>query len=79
MQEYTLRAGEELVIHSHINLSVLAIEEDEVVLGITTDPEDERGPETLSWRLRLVATSTPLPPDNGCRSQTLLARPQTAV
>jgi hypothetical protein len=64
MQEYALRVGEELVIHDHIRLSILAVEEDEVFLGITTDPSDERGSEVCQWRLWLVAASAPLPHDN---------------
>jgi hypothetical protein len=64
MQEYALRVGEELVIHNHIRLSIPAVEEDEVFLGITTDPNDERGSEARRWRLRLVAASAPLPHDN---------------
>jgi hypothetical protein len=64
MQEYALRAGEELVIHSHISLSILAIEEDEVILGITADPNVERELEALQGRLRLVATAAPLSHDS---------------
>ena len=61
MQEYALRVGEELVIHHHIRLSILAVEEDEVFLGITTERNDERGPEALRQRLRLMAAPESLP------------------
>jgi hypothetical protein len=64
MQEYALRVGEELVIHHHIRLSILAVEEDEVLLGITSDPNDERGSEVRQWRLRLVAASAPTAHDS---------------
>jgi hypothetical protein len=64
MQDYPLRAGEELVIHDHIRLSILAVEEDEVFLDITAELSDERGSEARRWRLRLVAASAPLPHDN---------------
>jgi hypothetical protein len=64
MQEYALRVGEELVIHNHIRLTILAIEEDEVIVGVTTDLSDERGSELRQWRLRLMATATALPHNN---------------
>jgi hypothetical protein len=64
MQDYALRVGQKLLIHSHIRLSILAVEEDEVFFGITTDPEDERAPDVRHWRFRLVAASAPLPHDN---------------
>jgi hypothetical protein len=77
MQDYALRVGEELLIDGHIRLSIMAVEEDEVFLGVTTDPNDERGLEFRQWRLRLMAASAPLPHDNRCRLQTLLSRPRS--
>jgi hypothetical protein len=64
MQDYALRVGEELVIHGHIRLSILAVEEDEVFLGITAEPNDERGEQVRQWRLRLKAASALLAHDN---------------
>jgi hypothetical protein len=63
MQDYALQVGEELVIHGHIHLSILAVEEDEVFLGITTERNDERGPEARRQLPRLMAAPVPLPLD----------------
>ena len=64
MQDHALRVGEELVIQSHIRLTVLAVEEDEVVLGITAEPNGVRGPVAGQWRPRLTVVPVPLPNDN---------------
>jgi len=64
MQDYALRVGEELLIHNHIRLSILAVEEDEVLLGIAAEPNDGGGAETRPWRLRLMAVPPQLAHDN---------------
>jgi hypothetical protein len=64
MQDYVLRVGEELLIHGNIRLSILAVEEDEVFLGITTNPNDERGPEVRPSKLRVMDVPAPLAHDN---------------
>ena len=64
MGNYVLRADEELVIQDHIRLSILGVEEDEVILGITAEPNHERGAETLQWRIRQMAASASLVHDN---------------
>jgi sRNA-binding carbon storage regulator CsrA len=38
MQDHTLQVGEELVIQGHIRLTILAVDQDEVLLGITAIP-----------------------------------------
>ena len=46
MQEHVLKVGEELVIEGDIRLTLLAVEADEVLLGITApEPGDGAGPE----------------------------------
>jgi hypothetical protein len=46
MQEHALGVGEELVIEGGIRLTLLAVEADEVLLGITApEPSDVAGPE----------------------------------
>ena len=46
MQEHALGVGEELVIEGGIRLTLLAVEADEVLLGINApEPSDEAGPE----------------------------------
>jgi hypothetical protein len=46
MQEHALGVGEELVIEVGIRLTLLAVEADEVLLGITApEPSDGAGPE----------------------------------
>jgi hypothetical protein len=64
MQDYVLRVGEKLVIEGYLHLTILAVEEDEAVLGITDEANGERGPEACPWRPRLVAVPAPLPSDN---------------
>ena len=38
MQDHALRVGEELIIQGRVRLTILAIEEDKVTLGITDEP-----------------------------------------
>jgi hypothetical protein len=64
MQDHALRVGEELVIPGHIRLTILAVEEDKVVLGITAERNGVRGPVARPWRPRLAAVPVPLPNDN---------------
>jgi hypothetical protein len=64
MQDHTLRVGDELVIQGHIRLTILAVDEDEVFLGITTEPNGAQGPVIRPERLRLMAVPVPLPNDN---------------
>jgi len=46
MQEQLLAVGEELVIEGGVRLTLLAVEADEVLLGITApEPSDGAGPE----------------------------------
>jgi hypothetical protein len=67
MQDHSLRVGDELVIQDHIRLTILAVEEDEVFLGITAITAELNcvpGPMARPWRLRLMAVPAPLPSDN---------------
>ena len=64
MQDHSLRVGDELVIQDHICLTILAVEEDEVILGITAEPNGVPGPMARPWRLRPMAVPAPLPSDN---------------
>ena len=64
MQDHALRVGEELVIQGHIRLTILAVEEDKVVLSITAEPNGVQGPVARQWRPRLAAVPVPLPSDN---------------
>jgi hypothetical protein len=63
MQDQALRVGEQLVIQDHICLTILAIEEDEVVLGIITEPNGVRVPVDRRWRPRLATEPVPVPSD----------------
>jgi hypothetical protein len=63
MQEHALRVGDELVIQGHVRLTVLAVEGDEVVLGITGEASGVRGPAASRWRRTLMAVPAPLPND----------------
>jgi hypothetical protein len=62
MQDHALRVGEELVIPGHIRLTILAVEEGKVVLGITAEANHVRGP--LDRQRRPHLTAVPLPPPN---------------
>jgi hypothetical protein len=64
MQDYVLRVGEELVIEGYLHLTILAVEEEKAVLGITDELNGERGPEACQWRTQLAAVPAPLPSDN---------------
>jgi hypothetical protein len=63
MQDHALRVGEELVIPGHIRLTILAVEEGKVVLGITAEPNHVRGSLDRQQR-RPRLTAVPLPPPN---------------
>jgi hypothetical protein len=63
MQEHALRVGDELVIQGHVRLTVLAVEGDEVLLGITGQADDVRGQVAGQWRPTLTAVPAPLPHD----------------
>ena len=64
MNDHALRVGEELVIPGHIRLTILAVEEDKVVLGITVEPNGVRSPVVRQWRSRLAAVPVPSSSDN---------------
>ena len=64
MQDHALRVGEELVIQGHVRLTILAVEQGRVVLGITAEPNGVRGPAARPWPPRLAAAPVPLPNDN---------------
>ena len=64
MNDHVLRVGEELVIPGHIRLTILAVEEDKVVLGITAEPNGVRSPVRRQWRSQLTAVPMPSPNDN---------------
>ena len=64
MQDHALRVGEELVIQGHARLTILAVEDNEVVLGITAEPDGVRGPAARPWRPRLAVVPVPFPNDN---------------
>jgi hypothetical protein len=64
MRDHALRVGDELVIQGHIRLTVLAVEEGEVFLGITAEPDGAPGPVARPGRLRLAAVRAPVPDGN---------------
>jgi hypothetical protein len=64
MLDHTLRVGEELIIQDHIRLTILAVDEDEVFLGITAEPNDMRGPVVSQWRDWLTTAPVPMSNDN---------------
>ncbi|HEY7310199.1 MAG TPA: hypothetical protein VH643_12625 [Gemmataceae bacterium] len=64
MQDHLLRVGEELVIQGHVRLTILAVEADKVVFGITAEPNSVRGPVARPWRPRRAVVPVPLPNDN---------------
>jgi hypothetical protein len=63
MRDHALRVGEELVLQGHVRLTILAVEEDGVVLGITAEPDGVRGPGARQKRPRLAVVPVPLPND----------------
>ena len=63
MQDHALRVGEELVLQGHARLTILAVEDNEVVLGITAEPDGVRGPAARPWRPRLAVVPVPFPND----------------
>jgi len=64
MQDHALRVGEELLIQGHVRLTILAVEEDKVTLGITAEPDGVRGPVGCKRRSELVVVPVPLLDDN---------------
>jgi hypothetical protein len=64
MRDHALRVGEELVIEGHVRLTILAVEQGRVVLGITAEPSGVRSPVARQRRPRLAAVPVPLPSDN---------------
>ena len=65
MQDHALGVGEELVLEGGIRLTVLAVKEDRVVLGLTAaEPVGVRGPEVRQRRPRRTATPVPVPGEN---------------
>jgi hypothetical protein len=64
MQDHALRVGEELVLPGHIRLTILAIEGDEVVLGITAETNGVGGPVARPQRPWPAAVPAPLPSAN---------------
>jgi len=64
MQDHTLRVGEELVIQGHVRVTILAVDQDEVLLGITAEPNSVRGPVARQRRDWLTVEPVPLANDN---------------
>jgi hypothetical protein len=64
MQDHALQVGEELVIQGHIRLTILSVEEDEVLLGINAEPNGMQGLSARPQRLRLMAVPAPLTNDD---------------
>jgi Global regulator protein family len=67
MQDHVLKVGETLVIDAGIRLTVLAVQEDHVLLGVTAPGLIGReGPPQVRQkrRSRLMVTPTPLPSEN---------------
>ena len=64
MLDHALRVGDELVIQGYARLTILAVEEDDVVLGITTDPNGVPSPVDRQERPPLAAVPLPLLGDN---------------
>ena len=61
----TRKVGEEIVIEGRICLTILAVEEGRVFLGIAAaEPSDVRGPVVRQRRPRRTAVPVPLPSDN---------------
>jgi sRNA-binding carbon storage regulator CsrA len=55
MQDHTLQVGEELEIQGHVRLTILAVDQDEVLLGISAEPNSVRGPVARQRRIRQMA------------------------
>ena len=66
MQDHTLQVGEVLVIQGLVRLTILAVDQDEVLLGITADPNCVRGSVARQLRDWLTAESVLLSNDNLC-------------
>jgi hypothetical protein len=64
MQEHILGVGDELVIEGDIHLTILAVEADEVLLGITA-PEPTDGAGLEPRQQRVPVTVRPVPPASG--------------
>ena len=64
MLDHALRVGDELVIQGYARLTILAVEEDDVVLGITTDPNGVPSRVDRQERPPLAAAPLPLLSDN---------------
>ena len=64
MQDQTRLVGEELVIQDRIRLTMLAVDEDEVVLAVNTEPKSVQGPVIRQLRLKQMAVPVPLSDDN---------------
>jgi len=60
MQDHVLRVGEELVISGHIRLTILAVEEGKVVLGITAEAN----------HVQVAAGPPAATPPDGCAAAT---------
>jgi hypothetical protein len=64
MQDHVLHVGEELVIQGHVRLTILAVDGDEIFLGITAEPNDVQGSVIRQLRLKPMAVPAPLADDN---------------
>lgn len=64
MQDHALQVGEELVIQGHVRLTILAVDGDEIILGITAEPNDVQGLVIRQLRRKLMAVPVPLSDDN---------------
>jgi hypothetical protein len=64
MKDHTLQVGEELVIQGHVRLTILAVDQDEVLLGISAEPNSVRGPVARQRQDGLTAEPVPLANDN---------------
>jgi sRNA-binding carbon storage regulator CsrA len=62
MQDHTLQVGEELVIQGQVRLTILAVDQDEVLLGITAEPNSVQG--TVARQKRAWLTAKPVPSAN---------------
>jgi hypothetical protein len=64
MQDHELMVGEELVIQGLVRLTILAVEGDTVVLGITAEPNGVLGPVARQSGAPLSVVPVPVPNDN---------------